>query len=346
MTYGNPCRPGLARLVLALSLLVPLSGCEVVALSALLVYQTGYGVASIPGAIVDEIHEPTDPALVRAHAGQLDKALCGDKKAQGAVARNYKEGRGTGYDFKEAYFWSSLAAQQKVGYAASLRDELGGQLKPRERAETDIRVEEWVPRDCPKAKRRDPARVQYLVDLEKASCGDGAAQFAVAKHYNFGQGTEKDPKEAFFWISVAENRGLEGVAYYHDHLGKRLAPEVRAEIDVRVEAWAPRDCPTNTLKVQRRTWHLLELDWASCGNTWAQLWVAEDYQTGRGIEKDLKESYFWYSLAAKYWGSRLAALGREEVAQEITPEERAEIDIRVKEWIPGDCPTDIGKAQT
>ena len=346
MPHGKPRRHGLARVLLALALAVPLGGCEVVAMTLLGGWIIGEGIVALPGAIADEINETWDPALVREHAAALDRAECGDKGAQSKAARNYKTARGTGYDYAEAYFWYSLAAGPGVYYSDHPRDEVGDQLKPRERAEVDARVAAWVPRDCTDNPGPGPVDLDYLVDLEKAACGDGAAQFALARRYNFGDGPDKDPQRAYYWISVAESQGLPGAAYYRAQLRDSLAPEARAEIDARVAAWAPRDCPPNIKAFRLRTGHLANLERAACGNIWAQNRVASDFETGRGTEKDLQESYFWFSLAAKDKESRYAVVSRDQVGRELTPEARAEVDARVRAWAPRDCPSDRGKAKS
>ena len=328
---SGKCR--LARLLFVLSLLVPLGGCEGVAVSMLFI-------PTIPSAIANAIisDDAVNRPSARKHAIQLDIASCGGKGAM-QVAQNYEKGQGTEKDLKEAYFWYSLAAKDRVRFAARDRREVGERLKPDESAELDIRVKEWVPRDCSEFIMPADRRERSFEHLYRASCGEGRSQEEVSKAYERGWGTEKYLKEAYFWYSLMAKQWNRNAAIKRREVGNHLTSEERAEIDVRVEAWAPRDCAGEIWQGARRERHLEDLERASCGNVWAQLQIASDFEKGYGAEKDLRESYFWYSRAAKDWGFRRAALGREEAGEELTPEERTEIDNRVEAWAPPDCPS-------
>ena len=184
------------------------------------------------------------------------------------------------------------------------------------------------------------------MDLYHANCGNIWGPKKVAKNYWLGQGIEEDPKEAYFWYGVVAKEWDREAAKNRWIVGNLLTPEDRAEIDARVEAWAPRDCPKDAKPDFLRLRHLADLDRAACGNVWAQLQVAKDYKSGYGTEKDPKESYFWYARAAEDWGFRRAAFEREAFSEELSTKERAEIDARVAAWVPPDCPSAHPKADS
>jgi TPR repeat protein len=70
---------------------------------------------------------------------------------------------------------------------------------------------------------------------------------------------------------------------------------------------------------------------AEQGDAVAQQNLGDLYGQGRGVERDLVSAYVWLSLAAEQ-GRRWSARRRDEVAAQLTPEQRAEAEARIGVW--------------
>ena len=57
------------------------------------------------------------------------------------------------------------------------------------------------------------------------------------------------------------------------------------------------------------------------------------YEAGWGVEQNLEEAYFWYSLAALHDNGR-AALRRDALATGLSPEQRDSAERRLRSWRP------------
>jgi TPR repeat protein len=65
----------------------------------------------------------------------------------------------------------------------------------------------------------------------------------------------------------------------------------------------------------------------------AQNNLAIAYALGRGVPKDLVEAHKWFALAATHGDNNRADL-KDEIAKEMTPEQVALAEKRVKEFTP------------
>ena len=72
---------------------------------------------------------------------------------------------------------------------------------------------------------------------------------------------------------------------------------------------------------------------AGQGNVAAQNNLGSLYEKGQGAPQDLVQSAMWYSLAAAQ-GNQDAARNRDIVLKQLTPEQAADADRRVKAWRP------------
>jgi hypothetical protein len=72
---------------------------------------------------------------------------------------------------------------------------------------------------------------------------------------------------------------------------------------------------------------------AERGHVWSQFNVGRFYMNGYGVQKDFKEAYFWIGLAVN-GSADTRPLGHwlEQVASELTPLERAELDKQMTAW--------------
>ena len=71
---------------------------------------------------------------------------------------------------------------------------------------------------------------------------------------------------------------------------------------------------------------------AEQGDVGAQLFVADGYAYGYGVEPDVVEAYKWYEIAIQYWGA-LAVRARDVVAERMSDEQIAEGVRRASDWI-------------
>jgi TPR repeat protein len=72
---------------------------------------------------------------------------------------------------------------------------------------------------------------------------------------------------------------------------------------------------------------------AEAGDSDAQASLGLAYLAGRGVAKDLQQSYFWLELAAVK-GEDIAIKTRDLVAKEMTPAQIAEAKRLAQEWKP------------
>jgi len=69
---------------------------------------------------------------------------------------------------------------------------------------------------------------------------------------------------------------------------------------------------------------------AEQGHVGAQLFVADAYAYGQGVDADLVQAYMWYEVAIRYWGD-LAVHARDVIADRMTPEQIRDAQRRAEE---------------
>ena len=72
---------------------------------------------------------------------------------------------------------------------------------------------------------------------------------------------------------------------------------------------------------------------ADQGHPLAQRDLATLYELGRGVEKNLHEAFFWYSLASRQDSGR-ARLQREALTSSLSTDEQEAVLARVRTWRP------------
>ena len=96
--------------------------------------------------------------------------------------------------------------------------------------------------------------------------------------------------------------------------------------------YADRGVPQDDTEAVR--WFRLAADQ---GLAAAQFNLGVLYQEGEGVTQDLVAAHMWFSLAAEQLddpGRFTHAQARDAVAEEMTPEQIAEAERRVREWKP------------
>jgi TPR repeat protein len=126
------------------------------------------------------------------------------------------------------------------------------------------------------AENREP--VEQLTSLEisqrSAAEGDPEAQFLLALRYEQARGIPTDLGEALHWYEEAASQGHAAAQL---RITSILADQGRME-EADFFAWAKRE--------------------ASGGESEAQYAVAQRYEAGNGVEKDLDQALIWYHSAA------------------------------------------------
>lgn len=83
----------------------------------------------------------------------------------------------------------------------------------------------------------------YSLGLQAAERGHGAAQHLVGKMYDFGEGVEKDPIEAYKWISLAARFGYPPAAAYLPDLADVMSETQIGIAERRAQEWITRQAP-------------------------------------------------------------------------------------------------------
>lgn len=154
--------------------------------------------------------------------------------------------------------------------------------------------------------------------LAKAQSGDAAAQMAA------GEALEKSAAQA-----DADERPAvlaQAVGWYRKAAEQKLvAAEVKMAEACRDGRGVARDA------AQAAAWYRRA---AEQGDTTAQATLGTLYSMGRGVTQDYSEAYFWFDVAALTPGpnqTKYAAL-RQQMGTQITAEELANVQHRMKQW--------------
>jgi hypothetical protein len=180
-----------------------------------------------------------------------------------------------------------------------------------------------------------------------ANQGNAIAQFFVGSMYRNGEGLVADPGEAARWIRLAAERGMVdaqfalGVMYDDGEGVKRDTAEA-----VRWYRLAARrgcasaqfnlgECFHQGRGVERsetRAWWWISLA-AAQGDPNAQLNLGTRYLDGIGVARNELEAHLWFNLAVAH-GSADATGYRDSAARDLTPNQIAGVQCRVREWTP------------
>jgi TPR repeat protein len=155
--------------------------------------------------------------------------------------------------------------------------------------------------------------------LPLAERGNSDAQHNIGVFYDNGWGVEQDYAEAVKWYRKAVAQGNPGS---QNSLGILYATG-NGVAENQAEA----------VKLFRKA--------AGQGDAGAQCNLGVSYAGGHGVKQDPAAAYFWYSLCYLAHSDpdvdARAAEGLEDAERFLTPKQKAEIDLRVREWKPGDA---------
>ena len=161
------------------------------------------------------------------------------------------------------------------------------------------------------AELRERGEVTELQAL--AEQGNAVAHVTVGVRYGTGEWLAQDDAEAVRWYRLA---AAQGDAYAQVNLGLMYANG--------------HGVPQDDAEAVR--WYRLA---AGQGDAYAQVNLGVMYGGGRGVPQDYVQAHMWFNLAA----SRLtgearetAVQSRDVAARQLTPDQRAEAQRRVREW--------------
>lgn len=143
-----------------------------------------------------------------------------------------------------------------------------------------------------------------------AAEGHAGAQFGMGKLHANGFGVEFDNAKALEWYSAAADQG-------HGEAQTNIAV-------MYANGWGVPQSDDEAFK-----WYTLA---AEQGVTQAQSSLAKMYVRGFGTPKDNIQAYKWYAIAAEI-GDYGALFKKDEVAADLTAEEKAKADGLVAAWL-------------
>ncbi len=164
------------------------------------------------------------------------------------------------------------------------------------------------------ARAQSPSEAAALAaELEAANQGDPDAQSLLGTRFLLGDGVPRDDAQAVMWWRKAADQGL---ANAQSNLGYLYLNGRGVRTDYG-EALA---------------WYLKA---AQQGNVQALKDLGVMYYKGQGVPQDFIEAHKWYNLAASRVSAgfhQAYALGRDEIAQKMTPAQVAEAQRLAHEW--------------
>jgi localization factor PodJL len=177
-----------------------------------------------------------------------------------------------------------------------------------------------------------------------AQKGDPSAEFEVAARFAEGRGISQDFKQAIVWYQRSAQRGFAPAQY---RLGTLFERGIGTKADpARAKIWYGRAAEQGHIKAMHNLAVLnsgrdqsadytAALQWftaaAERGLADSQYNLGVLYESGLGIERDLKQAYLWLSLAARN-GDKEAARRRDQVRMKLEEAEVAAADEAVNAW--------------
>jgi len=178
-----------------------------------------------------------------------------------------------------------------------------------------------------------------------AANGDPSAEFEVAVRYDEGRGVARDLEKAAEWYKRSAAKGFAPAQY---RLGTLYERGLGVAVDRgRAMAWYKSAAEKGHLKAMHN-FAVLTASESSPDFKTAAYWFHEAakrglvdsqynlailYETGRGVERDLKEAYKWFALAARA-GDKEAARRRDRVRWMLSATELQAADSMIRSWEP------------
>jgi len=190
-----------------------------------------------------------------------------------------------------------------------------------------------------------PAAVGPLSLRLAAANGDPSAEFEVALRFDEGRGVERNLTEAVTWYQRSASRGFAPAQY---RLGTLYERGLGVPMDRgRAMAWYRSAAEKGHVKAMHN-FAVLVANGASSDFKTAAYWFEEAaarglvdsqynlavlYESGHGVERDLKQAYKWFALAAR-GGDQEAARRRDRVKWMLGASELKTAEAMVQSWKP------------
>lgn len=232
--------------------------------------------------------------------------------AQFMLGHMYQDGEGTERNNVEAYKWFELSRLSGFADAVYARDAVGALLAEKQLDEAKERAVGFMERGDPSALTADAIK-RLNQAKAKAVDGDLEAQVEIGIGYLFAEESPFDEGEAFKWLKTAAERG-------HPEAQQSLGLMYRS-----FDLTTVHHDDANAVLWFRRS--------ALQGSKHGQNSLAISYWKGWGVEKDIKEAYFWW-LVAERGGHKGAQSGRSFLEKEFSPEQMSEIRKRAEGFQP------------
>jgi len=146
--------------------------------------------------------------------------------------------------------------------------------------------------------------------LPLAELGDATAQFCVGQMYANGFGVAMDDAQALKWYRLAATGGSAQAQF---QLGVMYA-----------NGWGVDMNDETAAKFYRQA--------AENGHSCAQRSLAYVTSRGVGVEENLQDAYMWYFVSAEL-GDTSALGSRDEVAAQLSDEERLAAEAMARKWL-------------
>jgi localization factor PodJL len=188
-----------------------------------------------------------------------------------------------------------------------------------------------------------PASVGPLSLRLAAANGDPSAEFEVAVRLAEGRGVNQDLKEAVNWYQRSAARGFAPAQY---RLGTLYERGIGVDADRgRAMAWYRSAAEKGNLKAMHNLAVLnasadpanfrVAAHWfaeaAARGLGDSQYNLAVLFETGRGVDRDLKQAYMWFALAAR-GGDKEAVRRRDRVKLMLDAAQLKSAEALVRSW--------------
>ncbi|MDM5061355.1 sel1 repeat family protein [Aeromonas salmonicida] len=246
-------------------------------------------------------------------------------------------------DIDNAIAWFTISSKHKDSYSAYVLSNIYSSLEKHDLA------------------------LQWMI--KSANLGDHTAEYMVGFFYEHGQGVAQDYHEAFHWYEIASNNkekeATKCLARLYKHgQGTERSISKAEELYSSINAdWELAVMYFELHNQDKAIQHLLKLPYdknamlllgstychhpitnpqyhkaiepytiaAKLGEHGAMFSLGELYLHGKGIPKNYKEAYFWFSLAQAH-GSVLARKMTEDIEQRLTPTNLSDVQNKTIEF--------------
>ncbi|QSR47007.1 tetratricopeptide repeat protein [Aeromonas veronii] len=246
-------------------------------------------------------------------------------------------------DLENAIAWFTISSEHKDSYSAYVLSNIYSSLEKHDLA------------------------LQWMI--KSAKLGDHTAEYMVGFFYEKGQGVAQDYHEAFYWYEIASNNkekeATKGLArLYKDGQGTERSISKAEELYASINAhWELALMYLELYNNDKAIEHLLKLPYdkdamlllgstychhpittpqyhkaiepytiaAKLGENGAMLSLGELYLHGKGIPKNYKEAYFWFSLAQAH-GTVSARKMTDDIEKRLTPTDLSDIQNKTYEF--------------